>query len=161
RLSPLSCCRAGGDDAAPTPVAAPCAHLGALRGLMGWWASCPRSMGGRGTCAQCSIARARCVERKKISVSDEDILLGIALTVALATGSQVLANKLRVPALIVLLPVGFTAGALTDVIHPGRLVGPDFPALVSLSVAVILYDAGLGLNMRNLTGATRSAVVRL
>ncbi|MFF1902004.1 cation:proton antiporter [Kitasatospora sp. NPDC058218] len=94
-------------------------------------------------------------------MSDEDILLGIALTVALATGSQILANKLRVPALIVLLPVGFTAGALTDVIHPARLVGPDFPALVSLSVAVILYDAGLGLNLRNLKGETRGTVGRL
>jgi NhaP-type Na+/H+ and K+/H+ antiporters len=94
-------------------------------------------------------------------MTGEDILLGIALTVALATGSQILANKLRVPALIVLLPVGFTAGALTDVIHPARLVGPDFPALVSLSVSVILYDAGLGLNLRNLTGRTRSTVVRL
>ncbi|MET7985715.1 MULTISPECIES: hypothetical protein [unclassified Streptomyces] len=94
-------------------------------------------------------------------MTDEDILLGIALTVALATGSQILANKLRVPALIILLPVGFTTGALMDVIHPGRLVGADFPALVSLSVAVILYDAGLGLNLRNLTGRTRSTVVRL
>ncbi|MCT9011565.1 cation:proton antiporter domain-containing protein [Streptomyces rhizosphaerihabitans] len=94
-------------------------------------------------------------------MTGEDILLGIALTVALATGSQILANKLRVPALIILLPVGFTAGALTDVIHPARLVGPDFPALVSLSVAVILYDAGLGLNLRNLTGRTRGTVVRL
>lgn len=94
-------------------------------------------------------------------MTDEDILLGIALTVALATGSQILANKLRVPALIILLPVGFTAGALTDVIHPARLVGPDFPALVSLSVAVILYDAGLGLNLRNLTGRTRGIVTRL
>ena len=94
-------------------------------------------------------------------MTGEDILLGIALTVALATGSQILANKLHVPALIILLPVGFTAGALTDVIHPGRLIGPDFPALVSLSVAVILYDAGLGLNLRNLTGSTRAIVVRL
>jgi NhaP-type Na+/H+ or K+/H+ antiporter len=94
-------------------------------------------------------------------VTSEDILLGIALTVALATGSQILANRLRVPALIILLPVGFTAGALTDVIHPDRLVGPDFPALVSLSVAVILYDAGLGLNLRNLTGRTRGTVMRL
>lgn len=94
-------------------------------------------------------------------MTDEDILLGIALTVALATGSQILANKLRVPALIILLPVGFTAGALTDIIHPERLIGPDFSALVSLSVAVILYDAGLGLNLRNLTGRTRGTVTRL
>ncbi|OKI12659.1 cation:proton antiporter [Streptomyces sp. CB03911] len=94
-------------------------------------------------------------------MTDEEILLGVALTVALAAGSQILANKLRVPALILLLPVGFTAGALTDVIRPDKLVGAPFPALVSLSVAVILYDAGLGLKLRNLTGRTRAIVGRL
>ncbi|MFF0203863.1 cation:proton antiporter [Streptomyces sp. NPDC005017] len=94
-------------------------------------------------------------------MSEDDILLGMALTVALAVGSQILAGRLRIPALIVLLPAGFTAGALTDVIHPDRLVGPDFSPLVSLSVALILYDAGLGLDLRLLRGAIRHTVVRL
>ncbi|POX46402.1 sodium:proton exchanger [Streptomyces sp. Ru71] len=94
-------------------------------------------------------------------MSEEEILLGIALTVALAVGSQILAGRLRIPALIVLLPAGFTAGALTDVVHPDKLVGQDFSALVSLSVALILYDAGLGLDLRQLKGATRNVVVRL
>ncbi|OKK21876.1 sodium:proton exchanger [Streptomyces sp. CB00455] len=94
-------------------------------------------------------------------MSEDDILLGIALVVALATACQILAGKLRVPALILLLPAGFTAGALTDVIHPDKLVGDDFSSLVSLSVAVILYDAGLGLDLRNLSGHTRAIVGRL
>lgn len=94
-------------------------------------------------------------------MTDDEILLGLALTVVLATGSQVLASKLRVPALIILLPVGFAAGAITDVIHPEKLLGPDFSALVSLSVAVILYDAGLGLDLRKLAHHTRRIVVRL
>ncbi|MGX1130665.1 NhaP-type Na+/H+ or K+/H+ antiporter [Streptomyces glaucescens] len=93
-------------------------------------------------------------------MSDERILLGIALTVVLAVGSQILASRLRVPSLIVLLPVGFTAGALTDVIHPDQLA-PDFGPLVSLAVAVILYDAGLGLDLRHLRGETRRVVARL
>ncbi|MFJ7071367.1 cation:proton antiporter [Streptomyces sp. NPDC098781] len=93
-------------------------------------------------------------------MSEEQILLGIGLTVVLAVGSQILASRLRVPALIVLLPVGFTAGALTDVIHPDQLV-PDFGPLVSLAVAVILYDAGLGLDLRHLRGETRRVVERL
>ncbi|MEU0370685.1 cation:proton antiporter [Streptomyces sp. NPDC006283] len=91
----------------------------------------------------------------------DEVLLGIALTVVLATGSQILASKLRVPALILLLPAGFAAGALTDVIHPDRLMAQNFSVLVSLSVAVILYDAGLGLNLRNLAGQTRWIVGRL
>ncbi|MCX5071403.1 cation:proton antiporter [Streptomyces sp. NBC_00513] len=94
-------------------------------------------------------------------MTDDQILLGLTLTVLLAVGSQILAARLRVPALIVLLPVGFAAGALTDVIHPARLMGANFSALVSLAVAVILYDAGLGLNVRNLTGRTRWIVGRL
>ncbi|MFI1280842.1 cation:proton antiporter [Streptomyces sp. NPDC020858] len=94
-------------------------------------------------------------------MSEDDILLGIALTVALAAACQILAGKLRVPALILLLPVGFAAGALTDIIHPDQLIGEEFSALVSLSVAVILYDAGLGLDLRNLTGHTRATVGRL
>ncbi|MFC8093129.1 cation:proton antiporter [Streptomyces sp. NPDC057301] len=94
-------------------------------------------------------------------MSEDDILLGLALVVALAVGSQILAGRLRIPALIVLLPAGFTAGALTDIVHPDQLVGEDFSSLVSLSVALILYDAGLGLDLRLLKGATRNTVVRL
>lgn len=94
-------------------------------------------------------------------MTDDEILLGLALTVVLATGSQILAGRLRVPALIILLPVGFAAGAMTDVIHPDKLLGPAFSALVSLSVAVILYDAGLGLDLRKLAHHTRGIVGRL
>ncbi|MFE1754734.1 cation:proton antiporter [Streptomyces anandii] len=94
-------------------------------------------------------------------MSANDILLGIGLIVALAVGSQILASRLRLPALILLLPAGFTAGALTDVVHADRLVGAAASPLVSLSVALILYDAGLGLDLRHLEGATRSVVVRL
>ncbi|WP_086831081.1 sodium:proton antiporter [Streptomyces sp. NRRL B-24572] len=94
-------------------------------------------------------------------MTDDEILLGLALTVVLAVGSQILANKLRVPSLIVLLPVGFAAGAMTDVVHPKELFGPDASALVSLFVAVILYDAGLGLDLRKLARHTRGTVGRL
>ncbi|MFF7442727.1 cation:proton antiporter [Streptomyces sp. NPDC008122] len=94
-------------------------------------------------------------------MTDDEILLGLALTVVLAVGSQILANKLRVPSLIVLLPVGFAAGAMTDVVHPKELFGPDASALVSLFVAVILYDAGLGLDLRKLARHTRGIVGRL
>ncbi|GAA1082312.1 cation:proton antiporter [Kitasatospora arboriphila] len=93
-------------------------------------------------------------------MTQDQILLGAALTVALAVGSQILASKLHVPSLIVLLPVGFAAGALTKVVRPDNLV-PDFTALVSLGVAVILYDAGLGLDPQQMKGETRSVVTRL
>jgi NhaP-type Na+/H+ or K+/H+ antiporter len=94
-------------------------------------------------------------------VTTNQILIGVGLILVLAVGSQVLASRLRIPAIIVLLPAGFVAGALTMDVDPQRLLGPAFEPLVSLSVAVILYDAGLGLDLRKLKGHTRKVVIRL
>src|SRR5215468_10215144 len=94
-------------------------------------------------------------------VTTDQVLFGVGLIVVLAVGSQVLASQLRIPALIVLLPVGFTAGALTTDVNPQRLLGASFQPLVSLAVAVILYDAGLGLDLAKLRGHTRRVVFRL
>jgi NhaP-type Na+/H+ or K+/H+ antiporter len=94
-------------------------------------------------------------------MSADQILLAAGLTIALAVGSQVLASRLRIPALILLLPVGFIAGALVTDINPNRWLGPAFQPLVSLAVAVILYDAGLSLDLRGLRGHIRNVVVRL
>jgi NhaP-type Na+/H+ or K+/H+ antiporter len=47
------------------------------------------------------------------SVTTNQVLLGVGLILALAVGSQVLASRLRIPALIILLPAGFIAGAIT------------------------------------------------
>jgi NhaP-type Na+/H+ or K+/H+ antiporter len=94
-------------------------------------------------------------------VTTAQILIGFGLIILLAVGSQVLASRLRIPALIVLLPAGFAAGALTGDVNPQHLLGASFQPLVSLSVAVILYDAGLGLDLRKLKGHTRKVVIRL
>src|SRR5512145_2393178 len=94
-------------------------------------------------------------------MSSDEILIGIGLTVFLAVGSQILAKRLHVPAIIVLLPVGFIAGAATDAVVPDKLLGPAFEPLVSLAVAVILYDAGLSLDLRRMQATIHRVVVRL
>lgn len=94
-------------------------------------------------------------------MTTNQILIGIGLILVLAVGAQVLASRLHIPAIIVLLPAGFITGALTTDVNPDKLFGPAFEPLVSLSVAVILYDAGLGLDMRKLKGHVRKVVIRL
>lgn len=89
------------------------------------------------------------------------MLAGVGLILAIAVGSQVLASRLRIPAIIILLPAGFAAGAVTSDVDPQRLLGPAFQPLVSLAVAVILYDAGLGLDLSKLRVRARRVVVRL
>ena len=95
------------------------------------------------------------------SLTTDQIFVGIGLLFVLAAGSQVLASRLRVPALIVLLPVGFLAGAVTDMVDPTFVLGAAFQPAVSLAVAVILYEAGLGLDVRRLRGRHRWVVGRL
>jgi NhaP-type Na+/H+ or K+/H+ antiporter len=81
-------------------------------------------------------------------LSTNQTLAGFGLIIVLAVGSQVLGSRLRVPALIIMLPAGFIAGVITGDVNPHKLLGPAFQPLVSLSVAVILYNAGLTLNLR-------------
>jgi NhaP-type Na+/H+ or K+/H+ antiporter len=71
--------------------------------------------------------------------------VGISLTLGLAVGCQLLAAALRIPAIILLLPVGFAAGVWVPAVNPNELFGVAFPAMVSLAVAIVLFDGGLDL----------------
>jgi NhaP-type Na+/H+ or K+/H+ antiporter len=94
-------------------------------------------------------------------VSESQIFVGLGLTIALAVGCQVLAERFRLPAIVLLLPVGFAAGALTGVLDPTGIVGPAFVPLVELAVAIILFDSGLDLQLTELEGHSGRVVRRL
>ena len=88
-------------------------------------------------------------------MSTNQILFGVGLILVIAVSSQILGSLLRIPALIIMLPAGFTVGALTTDINPERLLGAAFQPLVSLAVAVILYDSGLALKLGTVHGRAR------
>lgn len=94
-------------------------------------------------------------------MSDAQIFVGIGLTVALAVGCQVVAHRHRLPAIILLLPVGFIAGVVTTTVNPNDLFGPAFAPLVDLAVAIILFEGGLDLVFSELEGHSRRVVRRL
>jgi NhaP-type Na+/H+ or K+/H+ antiporter len=94
-------------------------------------------------------------------MTTDQVLFGVSLIVVLAVGSQVLGSQLRIPALIIMLPAGFIAGAATSDVNPQHLLGTAFQPLVSLAVAVILYDSGLGLEWGKVQGRSRHVVPRL
>jgi NhaP-type Na+/H+ or K+/H+ antiporter len=94
-------------------------------------------------------------------LSTDDILAGLGLVIVLAVAARLLAQRLRVPALVILLPVGFIAGAMTDDVHPEALLGAAFQPFVSLGVGLILFEAGLRLDLSELERAMRTVVWRL
>ena len=91
----------------------------------------------------------------------DDVLLGLGLVLALAVSSQLLAARLRIPAIVVLLPAGFLAGIATDVVHPDQLLGALYQPFVSIAVGVVLFEAGLRLSLREIAPEVRRTVGRL
>lgn len=75
-------------------------------------------------------------------------------------GAQWLAWKFRMPAIVLMLVVGLILGPVTGFFLPERDIGTLVQPMISLAVAVILFEGGLTLNFRKLADA-RSAVRRL
>lgn len=80
----------------------------------------------------------------------EHLLLGLAGIIALGIAAQWLSWRLRMPAILLLLVVGFVAGPVTGLIDPVGLFGDLLFPIVSLSVAVILFEGGLSLDIAEL-----------
>ena len=71
-----------------------------------------------------------------------------------------LAWRLRLPAILLLLVVGFVAGPVSGLLRPDALLGEALFPLASLSVAVILFEGGLNLRFSEIADIRR-AVWRL
>ena len=91
----------------------------------------------------------------------DQILLGLGLVIVLALGCQLVASRAHLPAIVLLLPAGFIAGAATHDVHPAFLFGNTFQPIVSLGVGLILFEAGLSLRFDELQGGARRVVLRL
>ena len=92
----------------------------------------------------------------------EHLVIGLASIVVLGVGAQWLAWRLRLPAILLLLVVGFLAGPVFGLIHPDEVFGDLLFPIVSLSVAIILFEGGLSLDIAELGeigGVVRNLIV--
>ena len=76
----------------------------------------------------------------------------------LAMVSQLAALKLRVPGIVLLLPVGFVAGHFIPSVNLRATFGNAYTPMVSLAVAMILFDGGLELVIGEMKGDRKSVV---
>jgi NhaP-type Na+/H+ or K+/H+ antiporter len=89
----------------------------------------------------------------------EAVVQGLVLVLALGIAAHWVALRLGVPAILVLLIVGFVAGEPTGLVDPDALLGPLLFPFVSLSVAVILFEGALGLRLREIADVGRVVVL--
>jgi NhaP-type Na+/H+ or K+/H+ antiporter len=80
----------------------------------------------------------------------QELLLGLVGILVLGLTSQLTAWFFRIPAILLLLGAGIVAGPITGLLNPEQILGPLLLPIVSLSVAVILFEGGLSLRVREI-----------
>jgi NhaP-type Na+/H+ or K+/H+ antiporter len=89
---------------------------------------------------------------------------GVATAVLCIVGggiaAQIIAARLRIPAIVLLLALGFLVGPMLGLLHPSRDFGPNLRPLIGLAVAIVVFEGGLALDFRELR-ASGEGVLRL
>ena len=86
--------------------------------------------------------------------------LVIALVGILGIGAQWIAWRTGLPAIVLMLAAGFIAGPVAGVFDPETVFGELLEPIVAVGVALILFEGGLSLDLRELRH-TGGAVIRL
>ena len=88
---------------------------------------------------------------------NDHLLIGLAMILAMGVGAQWLSWRLRLPAILVLLLCGFIVGPIaqawrgTPWVNPNELFGEELLSpIVSVAVAIILFEGGLSLKLAEL-----------
>ena len=80
----------------------------------------------------------------------ETILVQVAGIIIIGVAAQWLAWRLRLPSILLLLLLGFVAGPFTGFLDPEELFGDLLLPVVSMCVALILFEGGLSLRVADL-----------
>ncbi len=81
---------------------------------------------------------------------EHHLTVTIVTIVALGVGAQWLAWRSHLPAIILLAVAGLLAGPVFGLIDPSEDLGSRIPAVISLCVAIILFEGGLNLQLHEL-----------
>jgi NhaP-type Na+/H+ or K+/H+ antiporter len=90
----------------------------------------------------------------------EDIVLKLAVIGTAGIAAQWFAWRLQLPAIVLLLAAGFIAGPATGFLDPAADFGDIYRPMVSIAVAIILFEGGLTLNFSEIR-ETSKAVRRI
>ncbi|MGJ8573074.1 MAG: cation:proton antiporter [Hoeflea sp.] len=90
----------------------------------------------------------------------DDIVLKLAVIGTAGIAAQWFAWRLQLPAIVLLLAAGFIAGPATGFLNPTEDFGSIYRPIVSIAVAIILFEGGLTLNFKEIR-ETSTAVRRI
>ncbi len=80
----------------------------------------------------------------------QSLLIAVASIITLGIAAEWLAWRIHLPSILVLLVFGFLAGPVSGFLDPDAMLGELLFPIVSISVAVILFEGGASLRLREL-----------
>jgi NhaP-type Na+/H+ or K+/H+ antiporter len=86
---------------------------------------------------------------------NESMLYTLAAILVLGVGAQWLSWRLKLPSILFLLALGILAGPVSGLLDPDRMFGPILFPMVSLGVALVLFEGGMTLRFRDISGHGR------
>jgi NhaP-type Na+/H+ or K+/H+ antiporter len=90
----------------------------------------------------------------------EHLVLAVTVVGLLGVGAQWLAWRVNLPAIVLMSIAGLLVGPVLGILNPSEDFGDFYQPIISLAVAVILFEGGLQLNFRELRGLERG-ILRL
>jgi NhaP-type Na+/H+ or K+/H+ antiporter len=90
-----------------------------------------------------------------------ELLIKFVSIPLLGISSKWLAWGLRMPSILILLIVGLIAGPITGYLNPEAILGDLFSPIISLAVAIILFEGGMNLrfsDLKNIAKVIRNLV---
>ena len=91
-------------------------------------------------------------------MSEKD-LIELASIVVLGVAAQWLAWRFKFPSILFFLVFGFIAGPVLNFLHPDTLMGDLLLPIVSISVALILFEGGLTLRLQELKDVGKVVII--
>lgn len=81
------------------------------------------------------------------------LLFEVMLVLLLGIGSQWVAWRYRLPAIVIMSITGLLAGPVFGLIDPEESFGPMYGAIISVAVAIILFEGSLSLSFKEVRDA--------
>ncbi|SEI03869.1 Sodium/hydrogen exchanger family protein [Halobacillus karajensis] len=85
----------------------------------------------------------------------DSLLLEFMLIGLLGVGSQLVSWRFRFPAIVLMSVAGLLAGPIFGLINPEEDFGELYKPIISLAVAVILFEGSLNLDFKEVKGLGR------
>lgn len=89
-------------------------------------------------------------------IEQEFALFSIVIVIALGIFSQWLAWRIQWPSIVIMSIAGLLIGPISGVINPQAALGSFYSPIISLAVAMILFEGSTSLDIRELKGISKS-----